>query len=202
MTPQVSGTRALDWAERLTAGLAGTPHGLLDGDDADMTPRDYTRAAVLIAVVDRQKPTLLLTVRTDTLRHHAGQIAFPGGRADPGEDAVATALREANEEVGLDPAHVRVIGCADVYRTVTGFAVTPVIGIIPPDLPLVAADGEVAAMFELPLDHAIARANHTVRVMDWQGRSRRYFEIAWGDRRIWGATAAIIVNLARRLHVT
>lgn len=185
--------------ERLAACLAGTPSDLLRGDDAGRVLDDCAAAAVLIAVVDRARPTLLLTVRTDTLRHHAGQIAFPGGRADPGETAIQTALREANEEVGLDPARVRIIGCADAYCTITGFAVTPVVGIIPPDLPLVASDGEVAALFEVPLDFATDPSNHAVRTMDWQGEPRRYFEIAWGERRIWGATAAIIVNLARRL---
>lgn len=186
-------------AERLVASLAADPPDLLRGDDAETVAHEFTPAAVLIAVVEHARPSLLLTVRTDTLRHHAGQIAFPGGRAEPGETAIDTALREANEEVGLDPAHVRIIGCADPYRTVTGFAVTPVIGTVPPGLPLIASDGEVAALFEVPIDFAIDPANHAVRTMDWQGTSRRYFEIAWAERRIWGATAAIIVNLSRRL---
>lgn len=185
--------------ERLAASLGRTPPELLSGEDPGSTADDTVAAAVLIAVVDRARPTLLLTVRTDTLRHHAGQIAFPGGRAEPGETPIDTALREANEEVGLDPARVRIIGCADPYRTITGFTVNPVIGIIPPDLPLVASDGEVAALFEVPLDYATAPGNHVVRTMEWRGEPRRYFEIAWGERRIWGATAALIVNLSRRL---
>lgn len=186
-------------AEWLSASLAAAPPALLRGDDAGPTRLGSIPAAVLIAIVDRTEPTLLLTVRTDTLRHHAGQVAFPGGRADPGETAIDTALREANEEVGLDPARVDVIGCADAYRTITGFVVVPVVGIIPPDLPLVASDGEVADVFEVPLAYATNPINHAVRTMDWKGETRRYYDISWGKRRIWGATAAIIVNLARRL---
>ncbi len=188
-------------AERLAAGLAAAPPDLLGGDDAPHPPGDPVAAAVLVAIVDRAEPTLLLTVRTDTLRHHAGQIAFPGGRADVGETPIQTALREAREEVGLDPTRVRVVGTADAYRTITGFVVTPVVAVIPPDLPLVANDGEVAALFEVPFAFALDRANHALRTLDWQGAPRRYREIMWGERRIWGATAAMIVNLSRRLEL-
>lgn len=185
---------------RLTRG-AGTPSsGLLTGDDPDRDTGPGTPAAVLIPIVDRPKPGLLLTVRTSTLRHHAGQIAFPGGRIEAGESAEQAALREAHEEVGLDPALVRVLGVADPYRTVTGFAVTPVIGLIPPDLALVPSDGEVAELFEVPLAFVIDPANHAQRTLQWEGRQRTYWEIAWQERRIWGVTAGIIVNLSRRME--
>ena len=175
---------------------------LLIGDDAEGGPPsgEPTPAAVLVAVVSRAEPTLLLTRRTDNLRHHAGQIAFPGGRAEPGEDAVRTALREAQEEIGLDAKSVRVLGTGDPYRTVTGFAVTPVVAIVPPDLRFIADPVEVAEIFEIPLAFATDRANHAIRFMDRQGQRRSYYEIAYGERRVWGATAAMIVNLTRRLE--
>lgn len=184
---------------RLSRMMAGEATDVLTGDDTEAVEGEPTPAAVLVPVVSRAEPGLLLTVRTSTLRHHAGQIAFPGGRLDPGEDAVAAALREAHEEVGLDPARVEIVGTADPYRTITGFAVTPVIGIIPPNLPLVPHDGEVADIFEAPLGFVTDPANHILREVEWQGKPRRYYEIVWEDRRIWGATAAMIVNLSRRL---
>lgn len=159
-----------------------------------------TPAAVLVAVTDRAEPGVILTQRTETLRRHAGQVAFPGGRLDPGEDAIAAALREAEEEIALPRGLVEVVGPADRYVTVTGFEVTPVIGVVPPDVPLTPAAAEVADWFEVPLAHLLDRANHQEREADWQGGSRRYYEIPWQDRRIWGATAAMIVNLAHRLR--
>lgn len=182
--------------------------GMLAGDDVGEVATHATSAtqatratpaAVLVAVVRRPEPGLLLTVRTDTLRHHAGQVAFPGGRVEDGEGVAAAALREAWEEVALRPADVAILGLGDVYRTVTGFAVTPVIAAIPADLPLVAQASEVADIFEVPLAHVVDPANQKLRHVDWNGASRAYYEIAWGERRIWGATAAMIVNLSRRL---
>lgn len=159
------------------------------------------QAAVLIAVVDRAEPGVILTRRTDTLRNHAGQIAFPGGRIDPCDaSAVAAALREAEEEVALPPASVTVIGAADRYRTVSGFDVTPVIGVVPADLILTPSADEVAEVFEVPLAFLLDTANHARGSIDWRGRERHYYEINWGGYRIWGATAAIIVNLSRRLR--
>jgi 8-oxo-dGTP pyrophosphatase MutT (NUDIX family) len=159
-----------------------------------------TPAAVLVPVVDRARPTVILTLRPDTMRKHPGQISFPGGRIDPEDDGpVAAALREAEEEIGLPPGAVEVIGIADRYRTVTGFEVTPVVGIVPPDLPLAPHPGEVAALFEAPLDYLLDPAHQRVRTAQWRGRERSYYEIEWQERRIWGATAAMIVNLSRRL---
>lgn len=194
-------------AERLAAALAHPPEPhaiLLTGDlhDGDLVGEDtLLEAAVLVAVTDRPEPGIILTRRTDTLRNHAGQIAFPGGRVDDGDrDVVATALREAHEEIGLSPDTVRVIGTADRYRTVTGFAVTPVVGIVPADLVFAASADEVADVFEVPLAFLIDEANHIEASVEWQGQERHYFEISWGDHRIWGATAAMIVNLARRMR--
>lgn len=187
--------------ETLERSLASPPPDLLRGDDFSSRPDAPTPAAVLMAVVDRPAPGLILTVRTATLRHHAGQIAFPGGRIEPGETPQQAALREAREEVGLDPELVRIVGSCEPYLTVTGFAVTPVIGVVPPDLPLVPSDGEVAELFGAPLAFVTGPANHVRKSVDWEGRTRTYWEIDWQGRRIWGATAAMIVNLSRRLEL-
>ena len=193
-------------ADRLRDALAESSRrgsDILTGDDRD-TVSDAgdasVAAAVLVAVVDRPEPALLLTRRNDALRRHAGQIAFPGGRIDAEDDGpIAAALREAHEEVALDPAAVDVVGVFESYRTVTGYEVTPVLGVIPPGLPLVPHDAEVADLFEVPLAFVLEPSNHIEHAVDWHGRTRRYFEIVWNDRRIWGATAGMIVNLGRRL---
>ena len=193
-------------AERLAQAMARIPaQDLLTGDGVE--PHEITgtptAAAVLVPVTDRAEPGVVLTQRTESLRNHAGQVAFPGGRADPGDvDLVATALREAEEEIGLSPAAVTVVGLADRYRTVTGFEVTPVLGVIPPDLILTTAEAEVAALFEVPLSFLLDPAHHHRVSAAWRGRTRYFYEILWNDRRIWGATAAMIVNLSRRLQWT
>jgi len=175
---------------------------LMPGDHSELAGMDATPAAVLVAVTDRAEPGVILTQRTETLRRHAGQVAFPGGRLDPGEDAVTAALREAMEEVALPPERVAVVGEADRYRTGTGFEVTPVLAVVPPDLVLVPAEAEVAAVFEVPLAFLLDRANHRRQFAEWHGAVRPYYEIAWNGRRIWGATAAMIVNLGMRLRWT
>ncbi|MEA3016351.1 MAG: hypothetical protein QOI38_1073 [Sphingomonadales bacterium] len=187
--------------EALEAGHRRAPI-LIAGDvlDEEAQPIGITPAAVLVPVVDRPRPTVILTLRPETMRKHPGQISFPGGRLDPGDTGpIDAALREAEEEIGLPRDRVEVIGMADRYRTVTGFEVTPVIGIVPPDLPLAPHPGEVAAMFEAPLDYLLDPAHQAVRAVMWRGRERSYFEIDYEGRRIWGATAAMIVNLSRRL---
>ncbi|HEX8261818.1 MAG TPA: CoA pyrophosphatase [Allosphingosinicella sp.] len=174
---------------------------LLEGDVLEGAEGDLMPAAVLVAVVDRPAPTVILTRRPETMRRHPGQISFPGGRIDPGDDGpVAAALREAEEEIGLPRDAVEVVAMADPYRTITGFQVTPVVGVVPPGLPLEPQPGEVAAMFEAPLDYLLDPRHQIVRTVEWGGRERRYYEIEWEGRRIWGATAAMIVNLSRRLE--
>ena len=189
-------------AERLRAALAH-PHApeLLMGDRPGVVLEGRTPAAVLVAVTDRPDPGVILTQRTDTLRRHAGQIAFPGGRIDPGDaDAAAAALREAREEIALPPEAVTLIGEADRYVTVSGFEVTPVVGVIAPDLDYRPSEAEVASVFEVPLAFLFDPANQVEASAEWQGQMRHYYEIMWGDRRIWGATAAMLVNLSRRLR--
>ncbi|WP_076072986.1 CoA pyrophosphatase [Sphingomonas montana] len=190
---------------RGTRFLAGDDvDGLIDGVSAALADGPAngggTAAAVLFAITDRPKPGVLLTRRTETLRAHAGQVALPGGRIDPGDDGpVAAALREAEEEIGL-PRHLPdVVGIADRYRTVTGYDVTPVVAVVPPDLALVPQEAEVAALFEVPLAFLLDPENHAPRTMTWRGRERTIYEMTWDGNRIWGATAAMIVNLARRL---
>ncbi|HYE28194.1 MAG TPA: CoA pyrophosphatase [Allosphingosinicella sp.] len=175
---------------------------LLEGDVLEGADGDLTPAAVLVAVVDRPSPTVILTERPKTMRKHPGQISFPGGRIDPGDDGpVAAALREAEEEIALPRGAVEVVGTADPYRTITGFEVIPVVGVVPPGLRLEPQPGEVAAMFEAPLHYLLDPRHQHVRTVEWQGRERCYYEIEWEARRIWGATAAMIVNLARRLEL-
>ena len=188
-------------ADRLRMALSAPPNEPpLEGDLAELRSSVSTEAAILAAVTDREEPGIILTVRREHLRTHAGQIAFPGGRLDAGEDAVTAALREAHEEVLLDPQLVEVVGTIDPYRTVTGYRVTPVVGVVPPDLPLEAHEHEVADWFEAPLRYLLDPANQYQQTALFQGRERHYYEIIWNGRRIWGATAAMIVNLSRRLR--
>ena len=159
-----------------------------------------TQAAVLIAITDRPEPGVILTVRHEDMRTHAGQVAFPAAALDPGEDAAAAAVREAWEELGLAPKAVELVGALECYRTVTGFAVTPVLAAIPPDLPLSPHEPEVADWFEAPLAFVLDPANHRRHSALFEGRERHYYRIDWNGRNIWGATAAMIVNLSRRLQ--
>jgi 8-oxo-dGTP pyrophosphatase MutT (NUDIX family) len=194
-------------AERLRHALNAdhaTAPILLPGDLHDLDlEAGATPAAVLVAVTNAPEPGVILTQRTETLRRHAGQIAFPGGRIDPEDDGpIAAALREAEEEIALPPAAVTVIGMADRYRTVTGYEVTPVIGVVPPGLVLAPSEAEVAAVFEVPLHFLLDPANQRTGEAEFRGQVRHFYEIIWEDRRIWGATAAMIVNLSRRLRWT
>lgn len=191
--------------ERLRVALQSVGHDpiLLAGDQR-YPPYDVDfpkPAAVLVAITDRREPGVILTQRTDTLRRHAGQVAFPGGRIDPDDaDAIAAALREAEEEIALPADAVTLVGLADRYITGTGYDVTPVIGVIAPDLRYQPNEAEVADVFEVPLGFVLDPANQIEKCAEWQGRMRPYYEITWQDRRIWGATAAMMVNLSRRLR--
>lgn len=188
-----------DWLHARFAASADVP-APLSGDmlrEADAVP---VPAAVLAAIVDRPEPTLLLTQRNAAMRRHPGQIAFAGGRADPEDTGpVDTALREAWEEIGLPREAVRVIGCDATYRTISNYAIVPVLAVVPPDLPLAAREIEVADIFEVPLAHVLDPAHQHRQSALFEGQRRHYYEIVWQDRRIWGATAAMIVNLTRRI---
>lgn len=166
--------------------------------------RAPAHASVLIPLVVRDELTVLLTRRTEHLRDHAGQISFPGGRAEPYDsDAAATALREAEEEVGLPHEHVEVIGTLPIYATVTAFMVTPVVALVRPGFQLRPDPFEVAEVFEVPLGFLMQPANHQRHVFEFAGERREFFSMPWqlGGQRyfIWGATAAMLRNLYRFL---
>jgi 8-oxo-dGTP pyrophosphatase MutT (NUDIX family) len=157
-------------------------------------------AAVLVPVVMRSELTVLLTQRTDTLSKHAGQISFPGGRVDADDaTAVETALREAEEEIGLGRDFVEPIGFLDGYRTGTGFHITPVVAMVRPGFTLTLAADEVADVFEVPLTFLMNVANHQTHSREWRGRTRSYWAMPFDERYIWGATAGMLKNLHYRL---
>ena len=179
-------------------GHAREVEGLLS--DARFADLDRTAdAAVLIAVTETENPTVLLTQRPRTMRDHPGQVAFPGGKIDAGEDAVEAALREAWEELGIERKAVRVIGTTDRYQTGTGFDITPVLATVPADLPIRPDPREVESWFEAPLDHLLDRKRWSENEVFWKGAMRRYYEMDHEGYRIWGVTAAICINLSRRL---
>ena len=160
-------------------------------------------ASVLFPIVLRQSgPSVLLTQRTAHLKDHPGQISFPGGRVEPADDSpAATALREAQEEIGLAARHVEILGYLPEYRTGTGFRVTPVVAVVKPPFDLRPEPGEVAEIFEVPFSFLMDSANHQQHSQHYRGKLRHYFAMPYGEYFIWGATAGIIVTLARALAV-
>ncbi len=168
---------------------------------ADRPPENLRPAAVLVPLVDRRPGlTVLLTQRTADMPSHAGQIAFPGGRRhDDDPDLIATALRETEEEIGIGPEHVDIVGPLDNYVTGTGFLITPVVGFVAPHFVLRPDPREVADVFEVPLAFFLDPANHHVHSRTWQGRERRYYAMPYGERYVWGATAGMLKNLWRIL---
>lgn len=169
-------------------------------DDVRFAPDTLRPAAVLAAITERHdRPGFLLIHRPSNMRSHPGQVAFPGGKIDPGETPVEAALREAYEEMGIHERDVTVIGTSDEYRTGTGYAITPVLAVVPPDIEINPSPTEVAAWFEAPVDFVFDPANHNHQSATYLGQERRYIEIMWQQHRIWGVTAAIINNLSRRI---
>ena len=158
---------------------------------------EFRPAAVLVPVVIRpERLAVLLTRRTDHLHHHPGQISFPGGRVEEADvSPVMTALRETEEEIGLDPERVELLGELPEYFTGTGFRVTPVVGLVHPPFELKLDAFEVAEAFEVPIEHFLDAANHQRHRMEYQGRMREYYAMPYGDYFIWGATAGILVSL-------
>ena len=190
-----------DLFDRLSDLFSAGAHVGLKGlrDDSDLAPDPLRPAAVLIAVTDRPVPGVILTHRPQTMASHPGQVAFPGGKLEAGEDAIQAALREAEEELAIDPSDVRVIGAGQTFATGSGFELTPVLGVVPPDLPIRPDPREVDSWFEPPLRFVLDPANHVARTGIFRGHERPYTEIDWQGHRIWGITAGIIKNLSHRL---
>ena len=188
------------WSSNGAGHPAPTSDYDLNGRPA--TPRELTPAAVLVPLVEHSdRLSILLTQRTDHLHDHAGQISFPGGRIEPDDpDAVAAALRETDEEIGLGADFIEVVGCLDDYETVTGYRVTPVVSFVRPGFALCLDDFEVAEVFEVPLAFIMDRANHRTGTRLREGVRRRFHVFEYRDRYIWGATAAMLMNLYRRVH--
>ena len=169
----------------------------------DLLPPEPLRpAAVLVGLREHAHGTsILLTRRQDALRHHAGQISFPGGRIDLADAGpLAAALRETEEEVGIPPVAIEPVGWLDPYATITGFHVWPLVARIDHERPLLPNADEVAEAFEVPLDFLLDPASARDVAMEWRGRTRLLVEFQWNEHRIWGATAAMLVNLRERLR--
>jgi len=185
-----------------------TAQGVRRGD-LDLDPALWERAgvratkpaSVLVPIVDRDAPTVLLTQRTAELASHAGQVAFPGGKIDPGDESpVAAALREAKEEVGLAPMLVEPIGYLDLYLTFSGFRILPTVARVKPEFTLTLNPGEVTEAFEVPLEFLMNPRNHERKTRDWKGIARDYYAMPFGERYIWGVTAGILRNLYERVY--
>jgi len=159
-------------------------------------------AAVLIPLVDRKEGmTVLLTKRAQHLKTHSGQVSFPGGRCEPRDaDAMATALRETEEEVGIDREHIEILGAMEDYETVTGYVITPVVAILQPEFDLKIDAGEVEEAFELPLSYILDEKNHELQSRVWNDQRRYYYVLKNDKHNVWGATAAMLVRFARLVN--
>lgn len=202
-----------DWLARIRAVLAGTGPG--DPDEARLgglppelsakyrrfLPANPTPAAVLVPLVQHADGlTVLLTERAADLRNHPGQISFPGGRLEPGESPLGAALRETEEEIGLAREYVEVLGYLPDHLIISGYRVTPIVAVVPAGLPLKPDAMEVAGTFEVPLAHVLDPANHRGRVRKFGNDEVEVFDIPYGPRNIWGATAGMLVTLVRMLE--
>lgn len=206
-----SAADSTDFVEQLRRALAGTgerprPAARIElplGLGRLITPKAMAAmrpSAVLVPVLLRDTPSVLMTRRSEALRNHSGQISFPGGRRDESDsDYAATALREAHEEVGLRPEAVELIGYLDDYPTMSGYRITPVVGLIQPPFEPVFDQGEVAETFELPLQEVLGPDRFARGLHERDGMQLQFFELTYGSYRIWGATAGILWELRQRV---
>ena len=194
-----------DLKDRLCAAIS-SPGG--DSSDFDLNPdvvlpegRVLRPAAVLVGIATfGAEPAVVLTKRSSALKHHPGQIAFPGGKQDEADASIVdAALREAKEEIGLEPDHVRILGTLPFHETVTWFQITPVVALIDRPFEIVPEPGEVEEVFYTPLRHLIRPENYLVESRRWRGARRHYFAVPYGPYYIWGATARILRGLAARM---
>jgi 8-oxo-dGTP pyrophosphatase MutT (NUDIX family) len=194
-----------DLGQKLTAALTGPGPG---SSDFDLNPevrapaqRTLRPAGVLVGItLANAVPELILTKRSSRLKHHPGQIAFPGGKQDPEDvDVRAAALREAEEEIGLARNLPHVLGQLPTHETVTGFSVTPIVALVPHAVEFVSEPGEVDEIFTVPLHHVLDPENYRVEGRRWRGVHRLYYTVPWGPYYIWGATARILRGLAARM---
>jgi len=212
----MTGLTASDFFARVGRRLTlAVPAGLTDpsvtptrGDhDADPVMRKIAEvrpirpAAVLVPIIDHPEPTVLLTQRAQHLPDHAGQVSFPGGKIEKDDvDPCASALRETHEEIGLDRAHIEPLGYLDLYMTTLGYRIVPVIARVKPDFTLKLNTAEVDATFEVPLAFLMDQSNLQRHSREWQGMTRHYYAITFGDHYIWGVTAGILRNLYDRIY--
>ena len=196
----------MNLSKALRGRLLQEPPEVRAHDDYDLAPElrppsfAGIKAAVLLPIVARKEPTLLFTRRTETLARHSGQVSFPGGRSEKDDlSPVETALRETREETGIEAGFVTVAGYLDRYLTGTGFDIQPVVGVLAEGFSLAPDPREVASIFEVPLAFLLDPANRRRETRHIGGRERRFYAIPYQEHEIWGATAAIIVDLAARL---
>lgn len=195
-----------DWRDRLLGAVAPLDQGVRGltvntfRHDDDFVVRPGRTAAVLVPVLDLDKPEVVFTRRAEHLAQHAGQVSFPGGAAEQHDDsAVATALREAREEIGLDPSAVTAVGFLDRFDTISDYRVLPVVGLVEPPTRWVIDHSEVAELFTVPLDVLLDRNNYRKQVAEQLGQRYVYHRLDWQGHSIWGLTAAMMLNLLRRM---
>jgi 8-oxo-dGTP pyrophosphatase MutT (NUDIX family) len=183
-------------------GAAHGDHAFSPNLEAEFPAGAGKPAAVLIPIIDRSEgPTVLFTQRSGALRSHSGQIAFPGGRIDPGDEGpLGAALREAEEEIGLQRRFVAPIGYLDLYLTTSGYRIVPVVAKVEPGFTLALNKDEVEDTFECPLPFLMSEANHRRETREWRGAMRSYYAMPFGERYIWGVTAGILRTLFERIH--
>lgn len=202
---------ATTWQTKLHAAIKReqdedhlSSHSERDEQGRPMHEGALTKAAVLIALIERQNgPQIILTRRSEKLNKHSGQIAFPGGRIDAGDKTpTAAAIRETSEEIGVPGAQITILGKLPLYQTGTGFIISPIVGKLTPPYIFKREPNEVDEIFELPLDYIVDKNNFKRQSIIYQGRNREFWTIPYGEYHIWGATAAILVELAERLNST